>query len=515
MRILLHNGFLISLDNDDRVLEQCDILIQDSQIVEVSKNLDIAEINPDRVIDASQKLVAPGLVNADLHADGVLMKGLFENRPLELRPDYLGSGGRLGMPASEMLQATAMLAGVEALKTGVTMVQDHWRFSNSSAVENADALFSAYQEIGLRANLALEIDGNGLMENLPYLAEILPPDLIPGGSPAETVVSEIKAAYERVIDRWHGTENGRLQIVLAPSGELWRDPGFISWVKETSKRLQAAFHLHLGQTKTQTLQGRRRFSGRSAVEQADRMGLLAPHTSVAHAIWITPEEIELLLKTGAAIIHTPLSDLYTGSGVVPLHLLMEAGVPIGLGTGESSGGNLNLFDVMKMTAALHRIDQPDYNRWPSVEQVLTMATRGGARACQLDDKVGQVAAGYQADLVLYDLKGFPFSPLNNPKDQLVCLENGSSVDTVMVGGTVVVESGRVTTVNEDDVRKEFRRIYPKMKEVIDSALGQQPQIEPYLDYIYRQGATSSLPVRRWADNPPLDSDLKKAFSRGE
>ena len=515
MRILIHNAFTISLDDDDRVLEQCDILVQDSQIIDVSKNLNVAELNPDRVIEAQHKLVAPGLVNADLHAAGVLMKGLFENRPLELRPDYPGTDGGFGLPTAEMAQAAAMLAGVEALKTGVTTVQDHWRLSCSSAAENADALFAAYQEIGLRANLALEIGGNGLLESLPHLAEILPPDLFPGRDPAETEVSEIKAAYDQLIERWHGAEDGRFQIVLAPSGVLWNDPGFISWVRETTGRVQAAVHLHLGQTKTQTVIDSHRFSGRSAVEQADVMGLLTPHTSVAHAIWITPEEIELLSKRGAAVIHTPLSDLYTGSGVVPLHLIVEAGVPVGLGTGESAGGNLNLFDVLKMTAALHRIVQPDYNRWPSVEQVLTMATRGGAKACRLDDKVGQVAAGYQADLVLYDLKGFPFSPLNNPKDQLVCLESGSSVDTVLVGGKVVVESGRVTTVNEDDVRKEFRRLYPKMKDAMDSAFGLQPQIEPYLDYIYRQCESSPLPVRRWADNAPLDSDLKQAFKRGE
>jgi 5-methylthioadenosine/S-adenosylhomocysteine deaminase len=483
MRILIQNGYILSLDAQDRVFEQGDIFIDGTKIVKIGNNLDAARLNPDKVIDARNKLVAPGLVNADLHAAEVLTKGLYENNPLEFRPDESDQS------TVETVYMAALLAGIEALKTGVSTVQDHWRFSPIFAKEGTTAVLDAYNLIGLRTNLAVEIDANG------------------------DGVEQVINAYEDVLNNIQAAKRDRLRITISPPEPLLANERFVKWLKAISERRNIAIHFHFNQTKRHVFNAMETFQGLTAIEQADKMGLLTPQASVSSAVWVTPAEINMLANRGVTVIHTPLSDLYTGSGVLPVHLLLEAGVRVGLGSGESCGGNLNLFDAMKMTASIHRIVQPDYNRWVSVEQALLMATHGSAHACQLDGQIGQIAEGCSADLVLYSLKGFSFSPLNNPKDQLVCLENGSSVDTVLVNGDVVVEGRKVIAVDEAGALQQFRKQFQQSKRSLEHDERPIGKLESDTADSYHKYVSEPMQIRRWADNPVLDSRLKQTFTK--
>ncbi len=370
-------------------------------------------------MDASGKLVMPGLVNADVHAAGLLRRGLFENQP----QDEAAENDFEKALAPEAVHACALLAGVEMMRSGVTAIHDHWSFSEAGCRAGVEAVLQAYAQTGLRLTLAVGLGG-------------------PGWTPERAMQT-----YEELFARWHGSEAGRTRLALAPAQELWQEPGFAGWLGEFAARQDAALHFHFNPRKDQ----------HGAIAAAHALGLLSRRSSVAHAVWLSPGEIELLAGSGAVVVHTPSADLYQGRGLPPMHRLLEAGIPVALGSGQGSGGNLRMFDLMKMTASFHRIYQPDYRRWPMVEQVLAMAAGGGV-ALLLDGHTGQVAAGRKADLVLLNLKAVSFAPLNVLKSQLVCLEDGSAVDTVLVDGQALMEAGEILTVDEEAVKQTMRKI---------------------------------------------------------
>ena len=170
------------------------------------------------------------------------------------------------------------------------------------------------------------------------------------------------------------------------------------------------------------------------------------------------------------LVYNPLSGLYSGEPLLPIYKYQANGTPLALGTGAFNGGNHNMFDVLKMTFAMQRILQPDYHLWPTVEQVLQMATTNGARLCGLQSEIGSLEVGKQADIALYDVRGFSFSPLNNPLDQFVCLEDGSSLDMLMLGGRVVVEYGQVRTVDEEAVKQRVHTLFGQISQATPAAL---------------------------------------------
>ena len=215
-------------------------------------------------------------------------------------------------------------------------------------------------------------------------------------------------------------------------------------------------HIHVLETRVQRVTGTRLY-GKSLIKLMADLDALHEKTSIAHAIWIDEEDIELIAGRGASVAHNPVCNLRIGSGVAPLRGLLRAGVNVALGTdGISSNDSCRLFDVMKAAGIIHTISTDDYDEWPTAYEILWAATRGGARAVGLDDQIGSIEPGKKADLVALDLCTSAFVPLNDVANQLVYAENGSSVRLVMVDGEVVVEDGRCTKIDEPAVLREAR-----------------------------------------------------------
>lgn len=471
MRLLIQNGYILTLNDEDSIYKMGDIFIDGSKVIAVGQGLDLEGFNPDQIVDASDKIIVPGFVNADLHASEVLTKGLYENRPQSVRPDAAYS-----FPSSktvEWVRNIVMMAGLQSLEAGVTAVQDHWRFSDEFALEGTTTVLKAYEDLGIRAALALEIVSED--------------------------VNKVINTYEDVLSAYR-------RVVVAPSEHFIADKRFVEWL--VNLPADKVFHFHFNQTKSNVVRSKEIFHGKTAIQQADQNGLFSHQTNISQAVWVTPEEIDLLAKNRVAVIHTPLTDLYTGSGVLPLHLLQEAGVPLAMGTGPFCGGNLNLRNASKMTALLQRIVQPDFNRWVSVEDTLHMVTRGSADACFSEEVSGQITMGSEADLVFYNRTGFSFSPLNNPKDQLICLETGSSVNVVMAGGKIVVKNGQVDTVDRDQVRKDFRQNLNLMQTAQEGCQKDGGSSDHYFSDVLRP-----MSIRRWADTQVLNSRLDMDFSK--
>jgi cytosine/adenosine deaminase-related metal-dependent hydrolase len=196
--------------------------------------------------------------------------------------------------------------------------------------------------------------------------------------------------------------------------------------------------------------------GCTMVRHLERLGLLSPRLSCAHTIWIDPEDIERLAASGTVVVHNPESNLKLGTGIAPIARMLAAGVPVALGTdGNVTNDNVVMHEAMRLAAMISRPGTRDRREWVSAEQALAMATRGGAAAIRRDD-IGRLAPGCRADIVLYDLEAPAWTPLNDPVAQMVFAETGSSVDTVIVDGAVVVEGGEITAFDARAILAEAR-----------------------------------------------------------
>jgi guanine deaminase len=250
-------------------------------------------------------------------------------------------------------------------------------------------------------------------------------------------------------------DSDRVRLGLAPTIPLHCSDDFLRGCAELSATLGLPMQTHLAESRAQAVVGQQRY-GHSLVAHLAQLGLLSPRFSVAHAIWVSDADIEQLAAAGVTAIHNPLSNLRLGSGIAPLRRMLERGLAVGLGTdGANTSDTQNLFEAMRLAAGLSRVVDADEDRWVSGSEVLRMATTGSARALGLGGPpIGRLAPGYAADLVLLDLSQPVYVPLRDTTRQLVHGENGSAVDRVLVGGRLVVDQGRVLTVDEAALRQQ-------------------------------------------------------------
>ncbi len=246
-------------------------------------------------------------------------------------------------------------------------------------------------------------------------------------------------------------------------------------------------HLHLVETKLQRRYVARRF-GQEPMQVLDDFGLSGPQVSVAHAIWSSERDIELYAETGTTVVTNTSSNLRLGSGKIPLPEMLDRGVEIAIGT-DSMGlfSEDDLLQEMGLLAALHR--GPDRERlWPSPFDALRMATTGGARAVQLEGVVGRLLPGYRADVTVIDLRRLR-TPYLHARADLVALalaqSRASDVDTVLVEGRVLVQSGRLTRLDPQQISLELQQSCREAEQGEDEARAAfLDRLTPWLHNLY-------------------------------
>ena len=176
------------------------------------------------------------------------------------------------------------------------------------------------------------------------------------------------------------------------------------------------------------------------------------------------EDIRRLADRGASVAHNPTSNLRLGVGVARTRAMLDAGLNVGVGTdGSTCSDGLNMFEAMRLACHVSRIQSPDPADWLTVEQALAMATQGSATALGFGALIGALEPGRKADMVFIDLAHVNYMPLNDPAAQLVLLEHGGAVDKVMVGGRLVVDGGRVLTVDLAALRTDVERTVARLR----------------------------------------------------
>lgn len=483
-RTVIKGGVLLDLDSrTPGHAIRADILIEGARIKAVRE--EIREGPGDQVIDARKRIVLPGLINGHLHSWEALFRGRYEGLPLELWGLYAYPFLRTERLAPRLIELRTLLVAIESLKNGVTSVLDDVLQVPGQELQGLTAVFRAYRQAGIRANISLRMVDRSWLETIPFAMEMLPGELWERalGEPPATA-AYYRDVCEAAFEQLHRPAEG-LRFVVAPSAPQRCTPELLQQSAEMASVHDTAFHIHVLETRLQAVAGKA-FFGQTPVAYLDKLGVLSSRATLAHVVWLNDADIETIARAGSTVVHNPVSNLKLGSGVFPYARLHRAGVSMALGTdGIASNDSARMFEVMKFAALLHTVSDSDPDHWPRALDILSAATAGGARSVALND-TGTIAPEQRADLILLDLDTLAFTPMNDLARHLVYAENGSSVRTVLVDGRIVVDDGRCTLVDEEQVIREARELSVDFLERHSATEREHARYEPYFRAIYER-----------------------------
>jgi 5-methylthioadenosine/S-adenosylhomocysteine deaminase len=481
MKLLIENVCILTMNESFEIIEQGSILIDGNRLAYVGP----AESTPagpfHRIIEAGRRIAMPGMVNAHCHSPANLVRGMMPSKPLEIWRAYYRASLR-GM-RDEDFYASALIGGLEMLKSGTTTVLDHFFGNQDCRFMGAGAAIQAMRDLGLRHVVALTLSDKNYEETIPL------------GDAAAALNDEIKRMSEseaKPTKAWLDDCAAFIETFHAPDKLTTACPGpsavqrctdeLLVKSAEMARSKRLPMHTHLAETKAQQVMGRRLY-GKSLSQHLESLGVLDKNLSLAHSVWIEEGDVELFAGRGVTAVHNPASNLRIGSGLAPVKKYLAAGARVALGTdGAASNDGQNMFDAVRLAALIHNQAGTDFAQWPSPRQALMMATCNGAAAFGLD--AGVLAPGKLADVTLLRRDTPAFTPLNDVIGQLVFCENGSSVDTVIVNGEIVVDSGRLTRINEQEVLDLATRARQRLDPAIQRELAAAKSMEPALADMY-------------------------------
>jgi cytosine/adenosine deaminase-related metal-dependent hydrolase len=443
------------------VIENGAVFQRDGTIVEVGAAADLlARHRPDEVLGSPDHVVLPGLVNSHHHVGLTPFQLGSPDHPLEL---WFAS--RLGARNVDPYLDT-LYSAFDMLESGITTVQHlhGWRGGPASRVfAAAERVLQAYRDIGMRVSYSYALrDQNRLVyEADEDFCRRLPPSL--GSELAAYLKAQTIPLADHLrlfADLWEhvGQNRGdRERVQLAPANLHWCSDESLRALGDLSAKYGVGLHMHLVETAYQREYARRR-TGITALRHLHGLGLLGPRLTLGHGVWLTEADLDLAAETGLMICHNASSNLRLRSGVAPLNAFMARGIWVALGLDEAGiNDDRDMFQEMRLVLRLHRVPGMD-DGVPTCAQVFRMATSGGAATTGFADRIGMIAPGRAADLVLIPWRSIahPYlDPDSTPLDAVVHRARASAVDTVLVAGEVLLRRGRFTRVDKDAVLDEL------------------------------------------------------------
>ena len=451
-----------------------------------------------RVIDAAGLIVLPGMGNAHTHAHGSLARSRVGSWTLE---DLLiHAPANSGFRSAEDEYLSAAIGAIEMLKTGCTSAYDLYIAVPAITDETFEAVVRAYTDVGVRVVLAPAVADVVFYQTVPGLMDLLPADLrrtVQDIQPSPT--KGLLELTERAIRRWHGSAEGRVRVAVAPTIPNQATDELLDGGASLCREYGVGFHTHLAESKVQVIESRRRW-GKSIVARLRDHRVLGPGFVGAHSVWLDDDDVRMLADAGAAVAHNPGSNLRLGVGIAPVREMLDRGVAVGLGTdGSTCSDNQNLFEALRFAASLSTLRFPhETARWLDADTVWGLATRGSARVVGQAADLGVLAPGRKADLVMLRADSIFLRPLADLVKALVYAETGASVDTVLVDGRVVLEGGRVTTVDEARIYARAQEAADRQRERGAAAWEVAERLAPYVAAACRGAVATPLPINRFA-----------------
>lgn len=496
---VIRNACVLTMDPTCPQHACADIVIEHGRIREIAPDASLGIGDAHVVIDGAGHLVMPGLINAHFHSPTNFLKGALDSLPLELFMLYEVPATPDAAVSARSAYVRTQIGAAEMLKLGVTSVQDDAFFLPAPSHAEIDAVMSAYRDIGIRATVALDQPNLPEIAKLPFLGDLVPDELRARlEAPAPMQTDDLLRHYRYLIDTWHRSSDGRLRAAVSCSAPQRVSVEYLRELDTLSRAHDLPFYIHMLETRLQRVFGEVCLNGRSLIQYVDDLALLSERMNVIHAVWIDDDDIALLARARAQVIHNPISNLRLGSGVMPFRRLAQAGVPIALGSDEIIADDaVNLWSVMKTAALIHTIGDPDPQRWPVADEILQCMFEGGATAMRQRHQLGRIAPGFQADLVILDLDTLPFTPLNDIARQLVYADASRAVVMTMVAGRVVMRDGKLLTIDEPALRQEARAIMAAAAGQRETLTREAAEWLPHYRAMYQKSLAVDVRMNRW------------------
>ena len=426
MGIVLKDILAILPNGEKDEVKKTSIYIEGDKIAAIGEKP--ADFVEDKVIDGTDKLVIPGLVNCHTHSYMAFMRNVADDLSFM---DWLF--GTIDPIEQQMTDEDtywgACLAIIEMMKSGTTCFNDMQM--------NIHQTTRAVKESGMRAVISRGLVGSGN---------------------DEAGQMRLAQAYE---ERDAAKDCDRLTFMLGPHAPYTCDDGFMRIVSDEAKKNNMRIHVHLSESVSEIEQIKEKY-GCSPIEMADKNGLFDMPAIAAHCVQVSDEDIAILKEKGVSVVTNPASNMKLGNGFAPIPKMLEAGVNVCLGTdGAASNNSLNMFHELSLLTLIHK----GVNKTPqcvSAREGFRIATLNGAKALGLESEIGSIEVGKKADLAILNLNTPSLTPRNNLIAGLSYSANGSEVETVMIDGKITMENRKVLTMDEELVYKKVNDIIVRM-----------------------------------------------------
>jgi len=490
-KLLIRGGQVYDHDGDVHHPPVADILIENDRIAAVGPRL-ATEDNLE-IIEASGRLVVPGLINAHYHSHDTLCRGLFEELPLEMWLLYTLPMGQ--NRSVEEVRARTLVGALESLRCGITTVQDMLGLTPLND-RYTDTVLSAYREAGIRVVFS------PMVWDVPPIAMVRHRDTLP--QDVQEMLGVTSLPMREQLDYLehqfkHRPARGTLHWAIAPFAPQRCTPKMLEALAELANKHDLSVYTHVYETKGQALIARELFGeyDGSLISYLERAGMLGPRLNIVHSVWITRHEADRMAAADAGIVLNHLSNLKLKSGVAPVCDLRDSGVRLALGCDNCSGSDVqSVFQAMKMFCLLAAVSEPEPG--PGLaHEVLRHATLGNARTAGLERELGAIRPGYKADLILIDLDDAAYLPYNSAARQLVYTESGRAVESVIVNGRIVMQDRKIKTIDEDALRREVAGLMRHFIADYEAIVASRKRALPYMLEAHRKVWQADVGMNRF------------------
>lgn len=426
MKILIKNGTLISMDEAKDKYEVKDILIEDTKIIKIENNiLDDA----DKIIDAKNKIVMPGLINCHTHLGMSIFRATNDNLNLN---DWLNN---MIWPiednmTDEDIYYTTLLSCLEMIKTGTTCSNDMYFGTKGS--------LKALKEVKIRQLFSRCLMGNG-------------------NNDSQTRINEFLTMYKENID------NELIKFALTPHALYTCNEAYLKQIEKIASEYNLPIHIHLSEN-IDEVNGTIKTYGKNPINVLENLNYLNHKLIIAHGTFINDDELKILNGKDVSIVHNPVSNLNLGCGIADISKYKKYNINLCLGTdGQGSGNNLNMFYHMSLVDLLQKGKHQDPTIFSSYE-VLKMATINGAKALGMEDSIGSLEVGKNADIIILNLNQIETFPTVDLITQVVHNVIPSNIETTIINGNILMENHELKlNIDIDNLYKNIENIIKRLK----------------------------------------------------
>lgn len=423
MGIVIENALAVLPEGAEDVVRETSLYIEGDRITGIGDKP--AGFSADKVIDGTDRLVIPGLINCHTHSYMSFMRNVADDLSFM---DWLF--GTIDPIEQQMTDEDtywgANLAIIEMMKSGTTCFNDMQM--------NIHQTTWAVKESGMRAVVCRGLVGSGN---------------------DEAGQMRLRQAYE---ERDAAKDCDRLTFRLGPHAPYTCDDEFLKIVAAEAKREKMGIHVHLSESESEISQIQEKY-GCTPIALAEKCGIFDVPAIAAHCVQVTDEDIDILKRKNVSVVTNPASNMKLGNGFAPIAKMLDAGVNVCLGTdGAASNNCLNMFHELSLLTLIHK-GTGKTPQCVSAKEGFRIATINGAKALGLEKEIGSIEVGKKADLAILDLCTPSLTPRNNLIAGLSYSANGSEVDTVIVNGQVTMENRKILTMDE-------KQVYAKIQDII-------------------------------------------------